>query len=161
MISHIPRRITLPKTVASRATVEQFHRLCLNWYWHSSTPSFAPFPTLTITSGFSWHNCRWMLTSPVMVSHMTLAPRAKTWDMNLPNKTAKNWTTIREKCSKVVRKSRAFDCQLLTSDQKKWSSTYHQWDEVCKGSPKTKSVTSHRDSLFLNVTILSDNSRRR
>lgn len=34
----------------------QFHRRYLNWYWHSLTPSLAPFATSLTISGWDWHS---------------------------------------------------------------------------------------------------------
>lgn len=78
-----PFLVTLPKTLTSRATVEQFHRWSLNCFWHSWTPSLAPFPMLIIRSGLSRQSCRWSFTRPAMLLHMIFAPNAYTWDINL------------------------------------------------------------------------------
>lgn len=46
-----------PNTARS-PVVEQFHRSCRNWFWHSATPSRAPSWTLGSSSGFLRHSSR-------------------------------------------------------------------------------------------------------
>lgn len=68
--------MTLPKTVWSRSRVLQFQRWWRNWCWHSRIHSLAPSPTDCMMSGYRWHSCRCLFTSPGMLSQITLAPSA-------------------------------------------------------------------------------------
>jgi hypothetical protein len=75
--------ISLPKTELSSSIVEQFQRSYLNCFWHCSSPSFAPFPILFITSGFCRQSVRCVPTRPTTLLHMTFAPREYTFDIYL------------------------------------------------------------------------------
>lgn len=48
---------TPPKMSVEFSTVLQFHRLCRNWYWHSSTACWAPDWRTWIILSESWHSC--------------------------------------------------------------------------------------------------------
>ena len=78
----LPFRGIFPKTLTPRATVEQFHNSSFNCFWHSCTPSLAPFPILIAISGCSSQNRFWSLTKPALL-HITWASRSYTWDINL------------------------------------------------------------------------------
>lgn len=66
------RSRTLPKRLWSLSRVLQFQRCWRNWCWHSAVHSATPKPIARITSGFRWHSCRWRLTRPGTLSHITL-----------------------------------------------------------------------------------------
>lgn len=66
------RSRTLPKRPWSRSSVLQFQRCWRNWCWHSAVHSATPRPMARITSGCRWHSCRWRLTRPGTLSHITL-----------------------------------------------------------------------------------------
>lgn len=76
MGQNLLRSMTRPKTVWSRSRVLQFQRWCRNWCWHSRIHSLAPSPTDCMMSGYLWHSCRCLFTSPGMLSQITLAPSA-------------------------------------------------------------------------------------
>lgn len=63
---------TLPKRLWSLSRVLQFQRCWRNWCWHSVVHSATPRPMARITSGCRWHSCRWRLTRPGTLSHITL-----------------------------------------------------------------------------------------
>lgn len=66
------RSRTLPKRLWSLSRVLQFQRCWRNWCWHSVVHSATPRPMARITSGCRWHSCRWRLTRPGTLSHITL-----------------------------------------------------------------------------------------
>lgn len=66
------RSRTLPKRLWSLSRVLQFQRCWRNWCWHSAVHSATPRLMARITSGCRWHSCRWRLTSPGTLSHITL-----------------------------------------------------------------------------------------
>lgn len=72
--------MTLPKTELL-STVLQFHLLCLNWYWHSLMPVFAPSPMNCIWSWYNWQSffCPW--ESPASWLHSGWAPIIYTSDI--------------------------------------------------------------------------------
>lgn len=59
---------TGPNTVVS-STVEQFHLLFLNWYWHSPIPLLAPLPTWIMWSVYNMHNFSCPADSPFILLH--------------------------------------------------------------------------------------------
>jgi len=68
-----------PKRAASDPpTFVQFHRLFLNWYRHSLSPSLSPSPTATIASGRLTQRVRWRGESPGILLQMMFAPNAVT-----------------------------------------------------------------------------------
>lgn len=72
------------KSVVSRLWYEkmlQFHLLCLNWCWHSSSASCIPAPTSLITSGLFLHNFFWALDSPGMLSQNIPDPNSWNWSL--------------------------------------------------------------------------------
>jgi len=84
--------MTRPKTVWSRSRVLQFQRWCRNWCWHSRIHSLAPSPTDCMMSGYLWHSCRCLFTSPGMLSQITLAPSAP---MYLPERRVTRYRAAR------------------------------------------------------------------
>lgn len=70
------RCMTLPKTVWSLSNALQFQRWWRNWCWHSRIHSLAPPPMDCMMSGYLWHSCLCLFTSPGILSQITRAPSA-------------------------------------------------------------------------------------
>ena len=132
------RLMTLPNTDESWSMVEQFQRSNLNCSWHCSTPSFAPFPMLVITSGLSRHSWSWVPTSPTMLLHITLAPRANTLDMYLSKKERE--------------KERIYYIQSIGMKNRLRFNTYIQW---LSETMKRLKITTAKKSSFTCSSSMS------
>ena len=69
----LPRFKIGSNSVPESGTDEQFHRLCWNWIWHSSTASLAPLATLAIRVGCLRQISRCFVLSWGVVKHRRAA----------------------------------------------------------------------------------------
>ena len=157
----LPFFINFPNTLLSRGTVEQFHLWSFICRWHSSTPSLAPFPVATMTSGFSQQSCRWMLTKPGMLLHMIMSSDLYTWDINLiiwwQHKLEVNdcdgWLFFNVRAGQLEHKFNPTGMSYSRTTDSYIVITYHQWEvETTKHRRRTRAKNQEVNPRMLGVT---------